>query len=78
MDDCRDLFAFAEKEEMDVYSLAIMNNVNDDDEFVILERYHDKKAEKRHLDSERCVACLKKIKGLIVGHDSRSYNILDV
>ena len=78
MDDCRDLFAFAEKEELDVYSLAIMNNVNNDDEFVILERYEDESAERRHMESERLVACLEKIKDFIAERDSRNYTILDV
>jgi len=78
VDDCRDLFAFAEKEELDVYSLAIMNNVNNDDEFVILERYEDENAERRHMESERLVACLEKIKDFIAERDSRNYTILDV
>jgi quinol monooxygenase YgiN len=78
IDDCRELFKFAEESELDVYSLAIMNDISSEDRFVILERYESKQAEQRHLDSERCVACLKKIKGLITGHDSRSYKILDV
>jgi quinol monooxygenase YgiN len=78
VDDCRDLFAFAEKEELDVYSLAIMNNVNNDDEFVILERYEDESAERRHMESERLVACLEKIKDFIAERDSRNYTILDV
>lgn len=75
---CKDLFEYAEKEEMDVYSLAILNKVEDEDEFVILERYVDAAAEKRHLESEKCVECLGKIKDMIVGHVSQSYEILDV
>lgn len=63
---------------MDVYSLAIMTEVEDEDGFVILERYENKDAEKRHLESERCVTCLEKIREFIVGHDSRSYSIVDV
>lgn len=78
VDLCRDLFEFAEREEMDVYSLAIMNSNDDEDEFVILERYQDAEAEKRHLASERCVKCLAEIKGMIAGHESQSYHILDV
>jgi quinol monooxygenase YgiN len=78
LDLCKDLFEYAEKEEMDVYSLAILNKVEEDDEFVILERYLDAAAEKRHLESEKCVECLGKIRDMIVGHVSRSYEILDV
>jgi quinol monooxygenase YgiN len=75
---CKDLFEFAEREEMDVYSLALMTKVEEEDEFVILERYVDAVAEKRHLESQKCVECLGNIKDMIVGHDSRSYEILDV
>lgn len=78
IDKCRDLFRFVEMEERDVYSLAIMNNMERDDEFIILERYKDRDTERLHLESPKCVTCLKEIKGMIVGHDSRSYQILDV
>ena len=78
LDACVNLFAYAEKEEMDVYSLAIMNLVESEDEFIIFERYADKEAEQRHLDSPRCVECLTVIKGMIIGHDSRSYNVVDI
>jgi quinol monooxygenase YgiN len=78
IDECRKLFEFAEANELDVYTLAIMTNVEDEDEFVILERYKDLEAEKTHLDSPKCVECLGRIKKMIVGHDSRNYEILDV
>ena len=78
LDACVNLFAYAEKEEMDVYSLAIMNLVESEDEFIIFERYADKEAEQRHLASPRCVECLTVIKGRIIGHDSRSYKVLDI
>ena len=78
LDACVNLFAYAEKEEMDVYSLAIMNLVESEDEFIIFERYADKEAEQRHLDSPRCVECLTVIKGMIIGHDSRSYKVVDI
>ena len=78
LDACVNLFAYAEKEEMDVYSLAIMNLVESEDEFIIFERYADKEAEQRHLASPRCVECLTVIKGMIIGHDSRSYNVIDI
>jgi len=63
---------------MDVFSLAIMAKVEDEDGFVILERYQDKEAERRHLESERCALCLERIREFIVGHDSKSYGIVDV
>jgi quinol monooxygenase YgiN len=78
IDSCRGLFEFAEKEELDVFTLAIMINVEDEDSFVILERYKDAEAERTHLASPRCVEVLKEIKGMIVSHDSRSFDILDV
>jgi len=78
VDFCRDLFRFAEEEEMDVYTLAIMNDIGREDEFVILERYESAEAETRHLESERCVKCLGEIKSMILGHDSVGYEILDV
>lgn len=34
---------------MDVFSLAIMNNVEFEDEFIILESYKDKDAERRDI-----------------------------
>jgi quinol monooxygenase YgiN len=78
IDLCRDLFAFAEREELDVYSLAILNSLDDEDEFVILERYQDVDSEKRHLTSDKCVKCLAEIKGMIAGHESTNFDILDV
>ena len=51
IDKCRDLFKFAEMEERNVYSLAIMNNVEKDDEFIILERYKDRDTERLHLEN---------------------------
>jgi quinol monooxygenase YgiN len=78
IDLCRDLFEFSEREEMDVYSLALMSKVEEEDEFVILERYVDAAAEKRHLGSEKCAECLDKIEDMIKGHDGRNYGILDV
>ena len=66
IDACRDLFNYTEQAEMDVYSLAIMNIVESEDEFIILERNESMEAEQRHLDSAKCVARLKEIKGMIV------------
>ena len=63
---------------MEVYSLAIMTIVEDEDGFVILERYKDQEAERTHLESERCVKCLEKIREFTVGHDSKNYTIVDV
>src|SRR5579859_388690 len=78
IEECSDLFRFAEESEMDVYSLAIMTIVEDEDGFVILERYKDQEAEQTHLQSERCVKCLERIREFIVGHDSKNYTIVDV
>jgi quinol monooxygenase YgiN len=78
VDACRALFLFAEENELDVFSLAILNDVTDEDAFIVFERYESRAAEQRHLESEMCSACLAEIKPLIVGHDSRSYEILDV
>jgi quinol monooxygenase YgiN len=78
IDLCRDLFDYNELEELDVYSLAMLTSVENKDEFVILERYEDAEAEKRHLVSERCVKCLKEIRGMIAGNESINYRILDV
>jgi quinol monooxygenase YgiN len=78
IDSCGELFRFAEEEEMDVYSLAIMNDVGLDDEFVILERYESAEAEQRHFESDRVVQCLGEVKGMILEHESVGYEILDV
>jgi quinol monooxygenase YgiN len=61
-----------------VYSLAMMAFVEEEDGFVILERYKDREAERRHLESERCVLCLERIREFIVGHESISYTVVDV
>jgi quinol monooxygenase YgiN len=78
IDSCRDLFRFAEEEEMDVYSLAIMNDVGQEDEFLILERYESVEAAKRHMEGERVVQCLREVKGMILEHESVGYEVLDV
>jgi quinol monooxygenase YgiN len=59
VDLCFELFRFMEEIEFYVYSLAIMNDVDRGDEFVVLERYLDKEAEEKHLGGEMCQACLK-------------------
>src|SRR5271170_6412548 len=61
LDACVNLFAYAEKEEMDVYSLAIMNLVESEDEFIIFERYADKEAEQRHLENNKLVLALDQV-----------------
>jgi quinol monooxygenase YgiN len=77
--DLRDLFEFAaSEEEDDVYGLTIMNNEEDVDKFIILERFVDEEAEKRHLGSEEYEACHNAINGMIVSHDRQSYQTLDV
>ena len=78
VDLCSELLKFTEEMEFYVYSLAILNDVDKGDEFVVFERYLDKEAEKKHVDGELCQACLKEIKPMIVGHDSRSYTVLEV
>ena len=78
VDECRELFTYVKENEMDVYSLCIMLNLEKEDEFISLERYKSREAEKEHLDSEKRLDCLKRIQGMIVGQDSRSCVILEV
>ena len=78
IDECRELFKFTEEREFDVFSLAIFMEVEGEEGFIILERYVDMEAERKHLESERCVKCLERIKEFITGHESVSYRIVDV
>jgi quinol monooxygenase YgiN len=64
---------------MYVYSLAIKHNVEvEDDLIIILERYADKDADRRHFEHPRREICFADIKEMTEGQDRRGFYILDV
>ena len=53
--------------------VAIMNNVEAEDDFIASERYPDKDADRRHFEHPRCGICFDDIKGMTEGHDRRGF-----